>query len=664
MSKQKELVVLTLILLIAAGLRLYGLGAVPPGLSHDEVANWQIAQDILDGNVAIYFTAAYGHEPLYQYIQAMTVAAFGDHWLGLRWPSVAFGLLGLAATYTFTRYLFGIPVALLSISWLATSFWPLFYARVAYRAILLPFTAALSAYFLFRMIRRSSRQATGLQSHWSSDALFAGLFLGLSAYIYPAARVLPFILAAVVVYIKLIRPRLSVPSSQIALVLVISGVISAPLFVWLVAHPGAEYRVAEVREPLDRLLTGDPSLVWQNLIANLEFFILRGDPWPRYNVPNRPVFAEPTGAVLFIAGVLISLRRWRDPRYGLLPIWLLGSLVPSVITSDAPSSIRNILGLVVVFVFPALALVELGHWVRCQLSDFEGAIRDSSPLVLPVLISLALVPSALLTARDYFVRWPNNEIVDFDYQADLTAVAQRLNELPTETRITVSGLSVHTMDRASLELAARREVDDVRICDTRETLVIPSSSSGEFWLLVPEVVPFDEDLRRQLTKWGARETLESSFTSYRLSDHTLLHRDLTQLQTRAALPDGTSVQLPISFDGHLAFLGHQEMGDYSDDSCTLLTYWQVQDPPPAQVRVFVHLVDDSGEVVAQDDGLASPSESWHHGDIIVQKHVLISPLCVDPFRAGTVRLGLYRLQSRERLTASGSEYLKLASQAR
>ena len=121
MSRQAEWIAITLILLLAAALRLWALGEVPPGLAHDEVANWLIARDILSGNHAIYFTAAYGHEPLYQYVQAATVALFGDHWLGLRYPSAALGVLGVAATYVLIRRLFGRSTALLACGWLAIS---------------------------------------------------------------------------------------------------------------------------------------------------------------------------------------------------------------------------------------------------------------------------------------------------------------------------------------------------------------------------------------------------------------------------------------------------------------------------------------------------------------------------------------------------------------
>jgi len=76
-SRRWEWVAVTLVLLLAAVLRCWRLGDVPPGLSHDEIANGLIAQDILSGHYALYFTAAYGHEPLYQYAQAATVGLFG-----------------------------------------------------------------------------------------------------------------------------------------------------------------------------------------------------------------------------------------------------------------------------------------------------------------------------------------------------------------------------------------------------------------------------------------------------------------------------------------------------------------------------------------------------------------------------------------------------------
>lgn len=662
MNKQHEWTAIILILLLTAGLRFWGLGQVPPGLAHDEVANWLIARDILSGNHAIYFTAAYGHEPLYQYVQAATVALFGDHWLGLRWPSVAFGLLGIAAPYILIRRLFGPPMALLSAAWLAVSFWPLFYARVALRAISLPFTAALSAYFLFRACDQSThpKSVPIYPPEGCTNAILTGLFLGLSLYTYMAARVLPFIFATYLIYLyllsrapALLRPCTSapLPLRSFVLLFLAAALIAAPLVIWLATHPGAESRIAEVREPLDRLLAGDPAMVWQNLIANLKFFTVAGDPWPRQNIPDRPIFADPVSAGLFYVGLLIALWRWRDPRYGFLLIWLLGSLGPSVVTAVAPSSIRDILGLVVTFAFPALALVEIEDWFKQKIYSKHDCHHSppTSYFLLPILIA----PCLFLTVRDYFARWPQNETVRFVYQADLTAVGHQVDRLPAQTPVTVAGLSVHTLDGPSLELSTRRDVDNVRLCDTRETLVIPDATGRDAWLFVPKVIPFDEDLRHRLLNWEATEVKAPAFTGYRLSENIAPRH----LETTVTLPDGDPVGLPASFDGQLAFLGYEQ--SRQEENLMLMTYWRVEYPPSSRLKIFVHLVGESGKTVIQDDGLGSPPQGWKVGDFIVQKHVLplFSELTDDLY---TLQVGLYNEFSGLRLHTLGTDRLILA----
>ncbi len=65
------------LLLIAFFFRVWQLNDVPPGLHHDEVIIGQVAKDILRGHFGIYFTAGYGHEPLYHYLVAGMFGAIG-----------------------------------------------------------------------------------------------------------------------------------------------------------------------------------------------------------------------------------------------------------------------------------------------------------------------------------------------------------------------------------------------------------------------------------------------------------------------------------------------------------------------------------------------------------------------------------------------------------
>jgi 4-amino-4-deoxy-L-arabinose transferase-like glycosyltransferase len=142
---------LLLILLGAAVFRLYGLNNTsPPGLEHDEVANWLIDRSILDGHHAIYFTQAYGHEAGFHYLQTAFVALLGDHALALRLPAAFTGILLVAVTFALARRLFGWQVAITAMGLTAVLFYPIFYSRLALRAITLPLMSGLSAYFWWR----------------------------------------------------------------------------------------------------------------------------------------------------------------------------------------------------------------------------------------------------------------------------------------------------------------------------------------------------------------------------------------------------------------------------------------------------------------------------------------------------------------------------------
>ena len=148
------------LLLIAFFFRVWMLNDVPPGLHHDEVIIGQVAKDILRGQFGIYFTAGYGHEPLYHYVVAGMFGAIGANAFVLRLTSAFIAMLGLAATYVFVRRIFSPGVAIGTLAWMSISLWPVFFARVGLRGITLPLLTTLTAYFLWRALfgRRTMRQ--------------------------------------------------------------------------------------------------------------------------------------------------------------------------------------------------------------------------------------------------------------------------------------------------------------------------------------------------------------------------------------------------------------------------------------------------------------------------------------------------------------------------
>jgi hypothetical protein len=494
-----------------------------------------------------------------------------------------------------------------------------------------------------------------------------GFFLGLSFYTYTAARALPFIFTAYLAYLTLFhREQMRGRWSALLVSLMIAAVVVAPLAIWLATHPGAEPRVADVRGPLDRLMAGNLSPVWNNIKANLGMFTSRGDAGYLHNLPDRPVFPDLVNGLLFCFGVGIAFWHWRDLRYSFLLIWSLGSLIPSIVTVDAPGFPRDILAQVVVFAFPALALAWIAHRLaliasRSSLASTLMQKRSASliyQLPLAGLLVLPLLLSCWFTVRDYFIIWSQHDGVRFVYPAALTAAARRVDELGPGKPVVVAGLAVYSMDMPGIELASKRKTDHVRLSDTRETLVVPAEAGGR--LLVPEVVPFSSELRGRLLSAGGREVSQPGipFAEYILPEASAVEKILRT--TPISLPNGIALPLPASFGDQLALVGTEWIAKKATpgSELVLLTAWQVESPPSSPLRIFVHLLDAQGRVRAQHDGLESPPHGWTPGDLILQLHTMDLPTDLE-VGVYSIEVGLYWPKDGQRLFVAGADRLLL-----
>ncbi|MCA9961730.1 MAG: hypothetical protein KC443_21975, partial [Anaerolineales bacterium] len=123
----------TVVLLLAALLRLLVLQDVPPGLAQDEVLNADIVTFIRQGYHALFFREGYGHEPLYHYWSVPFQVLLGDNVLSVRLPAVCLGLLLVAATMRWAKREFGEETAVVAGFGLAVSWWPLIFSRIGLR---------------------------------------------------------------------------------------------------------------------------------------------------------------------------------------------------------------------------------------------------------------------------------------------------------------------------------------------------------------------------------------------------------------------------------------------------------------------------------------------------------------------------------------------------
>ncbi len=132
-------------------------------------------------------------------------------------------------------------------------------------------------------------------------------------------------------------------------------VVFAPLGYVIATQPQADVRLQQLGGPVQEALKGNLEPVLRYTRDTLGMFNVAGDPIARYNLPGRPVFDLITG-LLFLGGILIALRKWREPRNLFALLWLPIGLLPSMLSDSAPSFLRASAALPVAFLFPALAL--------------------------------------------------------------------------------------------------------------------------------------------------------------------------------------------------------------------------------------------------------------------------------------------------------------------
>jgi len=431
------------ILLITAGLRLWQLDQLPPGLFFDEAYNGVDARAILEGQAwPLYFVGNNGREPLFIYWQALWVALLGYTPYALRFAAAAIGILTIPACYYAARHLLRVVTdeekfttqhgtimwpALVAATVLALSFWHLSLSRLAFRVILLPLLSALAIALFWRAWQSSRARHYG----------WAGLALAITLYTYTAARLLPMVLILFLLLVGIQRflqhqgsvKRWWQQGQAVRRGLVVMG------FTWLLSALPFLYTVAQ--DPtLLVARTGDVSIftvaqnempgtpserLWENLVKTSLSFYTQGDENPRHNLPARPYLDWPM-ALLFTLGGLRALGQIRQQRRQLLLIWLGVMAAPTLLSTDAPHTLR-MAGMLP----PLVILIALGaQGVAASITHWTGQRVIGAGLII-----LFLAVSGGLTVRDYFGRWAKLPALGAAFDLDLQLAAETVRaQLP------------------------------------------------------------------------------------------------------------------------------------------------------------------------------------------------------------------------------------------
>ncbi|MFW6069964.1 MAG: phospholipid carrier-dependent glycosyltransferase [bacterium] len=646
-SKLRRWLPLILLLLIAFFLRSHQLLEIPPGLTHDEANHGREAVNILAGQLALFFPLNYGSEPLYSYTVAGHMLLLGRGLLALRLVNVFFGLLAVAATYRWGRLALGRRTALLGAALMALSFWPLASSREALRAGMMPFFTAGSAIFFWLMLRR------GREGERQSRARLLWLLLGFTIcltatlYNYLAARVVWLIFPAFLLYLGLWRrPLLRRVWRPSVVGMGLAALAVTPMFLYLQRHPEAQTRLQMFGSTLQKLQEGELGPLLENAgSAFLAFFWPGyGDQFLAYNIPGRPVF-DAVSAILFLVGIGLCLWRWRRPAHAFLLLWFVVGIAPSLITGPTANTTRNVGAMPAAFLLPAVGFVALAQQVG-------GRLRTRARAAVVALAVAWLAVAGWITIDDYFVQWAQSPHVRGAYQHILVSQLQLLDEETagggtSNEPVVISSVYPGPAHNPSIALVLAEEPQRLRWVDARQGLIVPAQEAR---LLAPSSTP----LHPAFARWAdplethrlREDDLDPSFGVYALqrageqeaAEGALFGRDAPALALRDAR----------------WLVEAWQPGAVAE----LLTVWDVHDPAgvgpivPAvnatDVVLFTHVLDRSGQILAQQDRSDAPSASWRAGDVVLQVHQLAVPEGTEPGEYETV-VGLYDRQSGQRL---------------
>lgn len=361
MSRSRRRWFLLLILLTAAGLRLWQIDSIPPGFHFDEsfegLEAWRILTD--PGYRPVFLTGNFGVPPLNAYANALTFGLF--RLLGgeagptaMRVTAALCGTLGVLAVYLLAaemrRHEPRLPAAfpLLAAGALALMRWHIHFSRMGIEPVLTPLLWAGALWLLLH----------GWRSGRARSFLAAGVILAACLYSYQGAWVIPLLALPILAHLAWagraaglsgstdlvkVSPKATLLQRLPGLLgtgLVAVG-LALPLLLFFWQHPDLFLLRPTQIATLPGGLTGtSASGSWANAWATARMFWpfgLTGDLDPRRNLPGAPAL-DLWLAIPFFAGVGIAAWRSRSPLFALPLISLFGLVLPGLLSEYAPRS--------------------------------------------------------------------------------------------------------------------------------------------------------------------------------------------------------------------------------------------------------------------------------------------------------------------------------------
>lgn len=649
MSSRVGFVLAVLLLLVAAGARLWQLDTLPPGISTGEVDNIRIAEAIRNGQIEVFYDLSEigetgGREGFYHAVLAVGTGIMGQGLLTYRIVSVFISLLTVALVYAIGMRLYGPLVGLCAMAVLSLGMLPILIGRSIGPEALLPLVISTIMLALIHAlpVYRPDREPGTI----SYSVL--GISLGIGFYVHPFSILVTGLVLVFIIYMMRQPQGLNLRTiSYIAFALLLAAIIGIPYLSSTLQMPNLDGT-----HRLFNHLSINLETLWRGI--NGLFFI--GDANPLYNLPGRPMFDLVSG-LLMLFGLMIVIRNRRTPRYTLLLFSLIIIAPTALLAADAPSFIHY------ASLLPLLALL-FGLGVKTLYTSLpQNKTRWLVTLALFGLLGF----NVYWMYNDLFQKWGQLPETQAAYQAHTAQLAHHLDltahEMPTLICIPTSVSPPNELTEIEvINLIMNRKNAPIRYADCGTGLILSNGGSLQ-QIILAEQGNLDK-IHPYLRAWLTQGTFQEGDN---IPPDTIIQLDVSQqlgdtignfinlMPVQYAPETGGSrdpVPLPVRFGGNITLLGYEaaDPAPYPPGGVvTVISYWRVEGPLPRDMRLFTHILSDPADIIAQTDTRSVLPASLEPRDIFIQVTFVTLPKST-PEGIYDISLGAYQDSDRMRMS--------------
>ncbi len=404
---------LILILVAAAFLRFHALSDLPPAHYRDVALTATDALRAASGHPRLHFTY---DEGLYADLMGLVFLLLGASDWTVRAPGALFGVLTCWGVFRLGRAFGRERAGLFGAALLAVSFWHVLLSRSGFRAVLLPCLLVHAAGFLVEGLGKDG-------GAWR--LLLGGALFGLGVHVYPSVRFAPLFLPPYIIAQARAAGGWSVPLRKFGLFAAAAFVVALPMLLHYLHHPEHFTYPRRVLSVFSPKVPGRevPAYLERNLEATLLMFHVHGDDNRRHNLSGAPML-DPLTGLLFLAGLVLVVRRHSRPLAVMLFAWVTVMLLPNILSVEGvPHGLRSC------GVLPAVALLG-----GIALDSAYNLMQQRSGARLAAAAAVvAIILIGCWTGYRYFVVWGSDPMVARDHDAAYRQAARVLIASPPGT---------------------------------------------------------------------------------------------------------------------------------------------------------------------------------------------------------------------------------------